>query len=233
MNAKQAIFNFLAIGLIVVFPHAGLIPLFGYSLPILLVVWLALKYSKETFSDIGFRFKDFPAKALVVGPLIAAVTLVFMQWVFFPILEPLVPWEYDDNGLTETLQESPIQLAMMIFFAWLIGGFYEEWVFHGFMLTRLEKFFNSATSNEHQSSDTSIETSHPNKWATILAFVLTAILFGFYHIQLGMLGVINALLVGMVYAGLFLYYKRNLWYSIIAHGSYNTMVMVLIYFEIL
>ena len=42
-------------------------------------------------------------------------------------------------------------------------------------------------------------------------------------------GAFNALMVGAVYQGLFLYFKRNLWASIICHGVYNTIVMTLIY----
>ena len=52
-------------------------------------------------------------------------------------------------------------------------------------------------------------------------------MFGAYHLQMGSAGAFNALVVGSVYLGLFLYFDRNLWASIICHGVYNTVVLTL------
>ncbi|WP_421809477.1 CPBP family intramembrane glutamic endopeptidase [Flagellimonas sp.] len=208
----EKILNVIAIGTIIVLPHAELIPFFGYCIPTLLITWFALKYSKENFSDIGFSFKQFNPKSILIGGLVAALTLAFMQLVFHPVLEFFVNLEYKDVGLSDTIQGGKLQFLLMIIMGWLIGGFYEEIVFHGFIFTRLEKMIKG-------------------KFAAYISFVITSFAFGIYHIQLGALGLINALLVGAVYLTLFLYFKRNLWYSIMCHGFYNTMVMTLIYFD--
>ncbi|MCR9262978.1 MAG: CPBP family intramembrane metalloprotease [Flavobacteriaceae bacterium] len=212
MKVYEKILNVIAIGTIIVLPHAELIPFFGYCIPILLITWFALKYSKENFSDIGFSFKQFNPKSILIGGLVAALTLAFMQLVFHPVLEFFVNLEYKDVGLSDTIQGGKLQFLLMIIMGWLIGGFYEEIVFHGFIFTRLEKMIKG-------------------KFAAYISFVITSFAFGIYHIQLGALGLINALLVGAVYLTLFLYFKRNLWYSIMCHGFYNTMVMTLIYFD--
>ena len=210
MKAKEIILSVLTIGVIAVFPHLELIPLFGYSIPILLLVWLVLKYSKETFADIGFSFKRFKLEAIPIGILVAVCTLAFMQLIFFPVLEYFVTFEETEVGLYDFIKENQWQLYFTIIMGWLIGGVYEEVVFHGFIFTRLEKMI-------------------PGTYSSHISFVITALIFGFYHIQLGAAGLINALVVGAVYLGLFLYFKRNLWYPIICHGVYNTMVMILIY----
>jgi len=214
MNINKTILNVIVIGAIIFLPHAELIPFFGYSIPILLLTWFALKYGNEGFSDIGFSFKQFTPKSILIGGLVAAVTLAFMQLVFHPILEFFVSLTYNDVGLSDTIQGGNFQFFIMVVMGWLIGGFYEEIVFHGFLFTRLEKMI-------------------PGSYATLISFLVTSVIFGLYHMQLGALGVINALVVGAVYLALFLYFKRNLWYSIICHGCYNTMVMTLIYFEYL
>lgn len=214
MNISKTILSLITIGTIVLLPHAELIPLFGYSIPILLITWLALKYSKETFADIGFSFKRFKLNSILIGGLFAALTLAFMQLVFHPVLDAIVSLEYVDGGLTETIQGGKLQFFIMVIIGWLIGGVYEEIVFHGFIFTRLEKMFKG-------------------KYATHISFMITSLLFGVYHYQLGASGLVNALVVGTVYLGLFLYFKRNLWYSIICHGCYNTLVMTLIYFDYL
>ena len=214
MNVKEIVLSVLAICTIVILPHTELIPGFAYSIPILLMVWLVLKSSKETFSNIGFSFKRFELKSVPVGILAAVLTVAFMQLIFFPVLESFVSWEYNDQGLNDTIRENKWQYLLLVLLGWLIGGFYEEIVFHGFIFTRLEKMIQV-------------------RYATFISFAITAILFGVYHFQLGALGLINALLVGSVYLALFLYFKRNLWYSIICHGIYNTIVMTLIYYDYL
>ena len=214
MNIYNSILSVIAIGIIIFLPHAELIPFFGYSIPILLFTWLVLKYSNETFSDIGFSLKQFKPNSILFGGLVAVLTLAFMQLIFHPVLDFFVSLEYKDAGLTDTIQGGKLQFFIMVIIGWLIGGFYEEIVFHGFIFTRLEKMFKG-------------------KYSTHISFVITIVIFGVYHIQLGALGLINALVVGAVYLALFLYFKRNLWYSIICHGFYNTMVMTLIYYDYL
>ncbi|KAB2807341.1 CPBP family intramembrane glutamic endopeptidase [Phaeocystidibacter luteus] len=202
--------SILTIAVIVLFPHAGLIPFFGYSIPILLLTWFVLKRSNETFSDIGFSFVRFEPKALLVGVLCAGAIVAFMQLAFNPLLDSIVDLEYDDSGLNETIRGGKLQFLLMVAMGWLIGGVYEEIVFHGFIFTRLEKMIGG-------------------KYATQISFVITSLLFGLYHAQLGSFGVINALVIGMGYLGLFLFFKRNLWYAIVCHGAYNTIIMTLIY----
>ena len=206
MSLKTTLLNLIVIGLIPVLPHLGYTPLFSYGLILILVVWGALKYQGEGFKDLGFSFKNFPKKALWVGPLSAVLILGFMQLIFFPVLEQFIVFEEVELGLYDFIKENPTQLIFMIIMGWIVGGFYEEIVFHGFIFTRLENMLSGPVS-----------------------FVLAVLIFGAYHYQLGMAGMINATLVGIVYLGLYVYFKRNLWYSILCHGVYNTLVMIMIY----
>ncbi|MGI9532981.1 CPBP family intramembrane glutamic endopeptidase [Lutimonas sp.] len=210
MNRKELIVNVITISIILILPHTALIPNFVYSIPILLLVWLVLKYSKATFSDIGFSFGRFQLKSILIGGLIAIITLAFMQLIFFPVLEHFVTFKDTDVALYEFLRANQWQYIFILIMGWLIGGLYEEIVFHGFIFSRLEKIF-------------------PGRYSSQISFTLTAFFFGAYHFQLGVDGLLNALLVGAVYLVLFLYFKRNLWYSICCHGIYNTIVITLIY----
>lgn len=214
MRVKEILINVIAICTIVILPHTGLIPLFGYSIPILLFVWIVLKYSNETFSDISFSFKRFKTNSILIGSLAAVVSLSFMQLVFFPILEYFVTFEEPDIELYDFIRENKWQYFFTLIMGWLIGGFYEEIVFHGFIFTRLEKMIRG-------------------EYSTHISFALTACIFGAYHFQLGTPGLINALIIGSVYLILLLLFKRNLWYSIICHGVYNSIVMTMIYYEYL
>ncbi len=210
MNPKKTILDLFIVLSIAVFPHLELMPFFSYSIPIIILVLLALKYRKETFADIGFSLKRFEWKAIPVGVGVALLTLAFMQLIFFPVLENFVTFSEEDVALYDAIRESKAQYLLLVVMGWVIGGLYEEIVFHGFMFTRLEKIFGG-------------------RYATKLSFLVTALIFGAYHFQLGAPGLINATIVGMVYLALFLFFKRNLWYPIICHGLYNTAVMTLIY----
>ena len=211
MNRKEIIINVITIVTILILPHTGLIPNFAYSIPILLFVWLVLKYSSVTFSDIGFSIKRFKLKAILIGGLVAILTLAFMQFIFFPALEHFVTFKDTDVALYDFLRENQWQYIFILVMGWVIGGLYEEIVFHGFIFSRLEKMIQS-------------------RYTTQISFTLTALFFGAYHFQLGVDGLINAFLVGVVYLAIFLYFKRNLWYSICCHGIYNTIVVTLIYY---
>ena len=90
MKPLQFMLSLVAIAAIVVFPHLGLIPNFGYSIPLLLLVWLVLRYSGEKFSDIGFRLKSISTRAALVGGIAAVAVLSFMQLLVFPLLELFV-----------------------------------------------------------------------------------------------------------------------------------------------
>ena len=133
-----------------------------------------------------------------------------MQLVFFPFVELFYSFEETEVGLYDFIRENKWQYLFVVIMGWIIGGLYEEIVFHGFIFTRVEKMIQV-------------------KFSMIISFAVTSIIFGLYHYQLGTAGLINAFIVGSAYLGVYLYFDRNLWYSIFFHGFYNTFVMTLIY----
>ena len=210
MTLRRIFLNALAIAVVVGLPHLGLTPNFSYSIPILVFVWLFLRSTGESFSDIGLRFRSCTRRAVVTGCLAAAVILGIMQLLVFPVLEYFVEFEPTDIGIHDFARANVAQFLFLVAMGWLVGGLYEEIVFHGFIFTRLEKLI-------------------PGKNATAWSFVVTCTLFGAYHLQMGWDGAFNALVVGAVYQGLYLYFRRDLWASIVCHGVYNTIVLTLIH----
>lgn len=211
MMLKNILISLIAIGIVVILPHSGLIPLpFAYSIPVLLFIYLYLKYYEETLSDLGFSLKFFNVKALLIGSLIAILIVCCSQLILFPLLDRFVEFKDVDVDMYHRLRGNTGFYIFIVIMSWIIGGVYEEIVFHGFVFTRLEKII-------------------PGKHATQLGFLMTAIIFGLYHVQLGGADAINALLVGAAYHALILYYNRNLWYGIFCHAAYDTIVVTLLY----
>ena len=212
MRTSDIILSLLVIVIIAVFPHLGLLPGFSYAVPILLVVWLSLKQFRERFSNLMFRWKGLSWHAAFTGVLAGILLFSFLQLAFWPVLDSALNFEESDADIYRFLKESPLTFGITLAMGWLIGGVYEEIVFHGFMFTRFEKML-------------------PGKNPTLVAFLLTNIIFGAYHLQLGYPGAVNALLAGMAYNGIAIYFNRNLWYAIICHGTYNTLTITFIYLE--
>lgn len=208
---KNIFLTILAICLVTILPHFGIIPLpFGYVVPILLFIWLFLKYNKENFSSIGFSFKAFTLRCFLIGTITGVSIFSFLYFVFFPLLQYIVDIPDTRVELYDSLKGNTGLYLFLLVMGWLVGGLYEEIVFHGFIFTYIEKLL-------------------PQRMSFIVGFIITNLLFGLYHIQLGYDGVINAFLAGVGYHIVILMNKRNLWYGIICHAIFDTIALTLLY----
>jgi membrane protease YdiL (CAAX protease family) len=176
-----------------------------------MVVWLYLKYiSKENFSDIFFSFKRFQLKTIWIGIIAAILLSLFFRFAWDPFINSIIPSGKIDLSDFASIRNSPVNYAIVLLLALLVGGFYEEIIFHGFIFTRLEKIFKG-------------------KWATITAFMLTSIIFGLYHFQQGLKGILLTTIAGAVYHVLILKFNRNLWYGVFVHAFFDFIGLTLIY----
>ena len=208
---KEILLVLFAIAFVTLVPQSGIIPLpFAYSIPVLLFIWIFLKQNKENFASIGFSVKRFEIRSVVIGTLAAIVLFAFLNYAFFPLLEKIVKLPPAELGGYNKVRHNTPFYIFIIAMGWLIGGFYEEVVFHGFIFTRLEKLI-------------------AGKHAVTISFWLSNIIFALYHVQLGIGGIINAFIAGIVYHALILHYKRNMWYGIFCHAIFDTIGLTFIY----
>ena len=210
-NALKIFLSILTIALCFFIPHYANLSIFLYPIVVLIVVWLYLKYiSKENFSDIFFSFKRFQVKAIWIGIIAAILLSLFFRYAWDPFINNIIPSGKIDLSDFASIRNNPVNYAIMLLLALLVGGFYEEIIFHGFIFTRLEKIFKG-------------------KWATIIAFILTTIIFGLYHFQQGLKGILLTAVAGAVYHVLILKFNRNLWYGIFVHAFFDFIGLTLIY----
>ncbi len=214
MHITKSFENFFSVFIIAfafLFPHFKL-PMFSYTIIVLIIVWLFLKIiSHENFNDIFFSFKNFKIKSIWIGALTAIILFCFVQFLFLPLAKKLLPHEIIDLKDFDFIKGNFINYIFILLMAFLVGGFYEEIIFHGFIFTRLEKIFGS-------------------KKGFIISFVITNLLFCAYHFQQGLLGIINAFIAGCFYHILILRYNRNLWYGIFLHTFFDFIGLTFIYF---
>ena len=210
-NALKIFLSILTIALCFFIPHYANLSIFLYPIVVLIVVWLYLKYiSKENFSDIFFSFKRFQVKAIWIGIIAAILLSLFFRYAWDPFINNIIPSGKIDLSDFASIRNNPVNYAIMLLLALLVGGFYEEIIFHGFIFTRLEKIFKG-------------------KWATIIAFILTTIIFGLYHFQQGLKGILLTAVAGAVYHVLILKFNRNLWHGIFVHAFFDFIGLTLIY----
>ncbi len=209
-NLKTAL-SFLVIVFCFFIPHYARLTIFLYPLVILIVVWLYLKYiSKENFGDLFFSFRRFEIRAIWTGIIAAVLLSLFFQFAWDPLINKILPAGKIDLSDFSGIRNSPVNYIIILLLALIVGGFYEEIIFHGFIFTRLEKTFRG-------------------RWATIAAFIITNIIFGAYHFQQGIKGILLATIAGAAYHVLILKFNRNLWYGIFFHAFFDFIGLTLIY----
>ena len=210
-NAVKTFLSILTIAFCFFIPHYANLTIFIYPIVVLAVVWLYLKYiSKESFSDIFFSFKRFQVKAIWIGIIAAILLSLLFRFVWDPLINSILPTGKIDLSDFASIRNSPVNYIIILLLALLVGGFYEEIIFHGFIFTRLEKIFKG-------------------KWATSVAFILTTLIFGLYHFQQGIKGILLTAIAGAVYHVLILKFNRNLWYGVFVHAFFDFIGLTLIY----
>lgn len=210
-SLTETVLIILASTFVFLFPHFGFIPIpFLYILPVLLVVWLFLKRTKENFASLGFSFKRFAVKAVWVGAIAAVLLFVFLNYILFPLLSKVISLPPANLEDFKNIRHNLPNYIFILIAGFIVGGFYEELVFHGFIFTRIEKITGG-------------------KNALLISFILTNLIFGLYHFQLGTAGMLNAFVAGCAYHALMIKFNRNLWYSIFFHTFFDVIGLTYIY----
>ena len=208
--AAQKIISLFIIAFAFFFPHYGGFPFFSYVVIVLVIVWLFLKYiTGENFEDILFGFKKFRLRSIWSGAIAAILLFAALEFGILPLLHKLFPNQKINLHDYDFIKGNLLNYIFVLVAALVVGGFYEELIFHGFMFTRFEKIFTRSK--------------------TLIAFVLTAFIFAAYHFQQGILGMINAGIAGCAYHALILKNDRNLWYGLFFHAFYDFIGLSFIY----
>lgn len=170
---------------------------------ILFILWvlfaaLLLKLNGEGLSAIGLGKPSSVVRTILLGLLTATIV--------FGVVVTLEHFGLGTNRLGDVgteIRGNPWLLAQRIAISLFIVGFVEEFMFRGFILTRLASIFGR---------------SNP---AWILAIIVQAALFGLSHGYQQLYGVILTGAIGLFFGLIFVYGGRNLWIVIIGHGVYD------------
>ena len=211
-NFPKDILTALIIAFLVLFPHFVPLPFYSYAVVCLAAILFYLRKENKTLRGIGLKKHGLTTQAFIVGVVSAVLWIAFNKWIYQPFImhffavPPYTEYDFIRNKLSN--------LIISIIAAWIIGGFYEEIVFRGFIQTNVQDWF----------------IKYKNSFW--IAGLFTSFLFGLYHWQQGIFGIIPSFLGGLLWTFLLWRYKRNLWYPIISHAVYDTIALTMIYFGV-
>jgi membrane protease YdiL (CAAX protease family) len=164
-----------------------------------------LLLNREPLSNVGLTSLQHPLKTVTYGLLTAAA--------IFAVVVTLETLGFGRDRLGEMAEELKGSFGLLLArmaFSILVVGFVEEFVFRGFIMSRVAALLGG---------------SRP-AWA--LALIVQAALFGLSHGYQQLYGVVLTGAIGLFLGGVYLTTGRNLWIVIIGHGFYNAAHAALI-----
>ena len=181
---------------------------FGLIVQMLHVVfaWFLIRWRGETLADIGLKRPTSWPRTIVVGVVLAALMFVGIY------LSEKAGFHRDLSRFA-ALQGNLSLTLFMIFYVLVGAGFYEEFMYRGFLMQGLAMCFGGTRV----------------AWA--IACAIQGVLFGLSHAYQNPLGMLITGTLGILFAVLIFISGRNLWPAIIAHGLFDASRSVLIYFQ--
>lgn len=195
------------------------IPKFGFlanglfwSLTTLVVATWRMRVRNVTWKELGLRKPKSILKTLGVSILILVVVVISM--LAFEIIKDNLPISIapDTSSEDATSKFGNLKGNWLLFLSIipmvLLESMLEELLDRGFLMNWIERLFSSTT------------------FATVIAVVLQAAIFGFRHSYDFSARSISAGLIGLIMGIAYVKFGRNLWPLIIAHCILNTMSML-------
>lgn len=214
-NSKNG--SFLLVVLVVTpsafFLRSGNLILLGLTFSLLLS-WISLKLQHKTWHDMGLRKPGSISKILlaVIGFLIFIMPVSYLLRHYITILTQEHPNLEAFNAVKGNLAALMIGLCI----AWIFGAFGEELLFRGFLLNSIYNLFPRTLNFRLKVN---------------LALLISSLFTGIGHAYQGLTGMVLTGLMGLFFGLLYLKSKHNLWSSILAHGFYDTVAIVFLFFD--
>ncbi len=112
----------------------------------------------------------------------------------------------DSVSRTGDLEGNFVHFLLWVALGWIVGGFAEEMLMRGFLLNRAESMLGNA------------------RCKTPVAVVFQAAMFGLVHYyNRGLQGALTITMVGLALGTFYIWFGRNLWPTILAHGLVDTL----------
>lgn len=190
---------------------AVLLDLFIPTLVILGLMVISLQIRRQSISVMGFKRPKSWKRMLGFTFISALLLQLFDPGLVMPILNRLTGKTIDYSGFSN-LQGNLSQLILFLVLSWTLAALGEELAYRGYLLKVLENFLGS------------------NLISVLMAAIISSVIFGLAHIEQGLIGVVVTTGDALFFFWLKHRFSNNLWATILAHGFYNSIGMVIFYF---
>lgn len=183
-----------------------------WSLTTLFLASWRMKVRGVSWKDLGLTKPEKLLKTLGISAII--FVSVMLSIIIFELIKDQLPFPLASDTSSESavskfgnLKGNWVQFFLIIPFVWL-ESMLEELLDRGFLMNWIEKLFSSTS------------------FATVIAVLLQAFIFGFRHSNDLSERSITVGLIGLIMGIAYVKFGRNLWPLIIAHCILNSMSMV-------
>ncbi|MDC9723383.1 MAG: CPBP family intramembrane metalloprotease [Urechidicola sp.] len=183
-----------------------------WSFTTLIVASWRMKVRGVSWKDLGLKKPENIWKTYGISVIIFVAVMVSI--IIFELIKDNLPFSIAEDTSSESavskfgdLKGNWPHFFLIIFFIW-VESMLEELLDRGFLMNWIEKFF-SMTS-----------------YATVIAVLLQAVIFGFRHSNDLSERSITVGLIGLIMGIAYVKFGRNLWPLIIAHCILNSMSMI-------
>lgn len=181
-----------------------------WGIPVsLLFIWLILWLMRGKWSDLGFRRPESWGKTIAIGVSVAVVSQAIVPLILLPLFKQMGIGTPDYSSF-DAVKGNVGALILMLTISWTTAGFGEEILNRGFFMEQFAKLFGG-------------------KLGWTLSLILVSVIFGLGHAYQGPIGMLLTTYSGLVYGLLYILSGRNLWYTIIAHGTADTIAFLALY----
>jgi uncharacterized protein len=173
---------------------------------LVVVAWGLIRLRGERLADIGLKRPESWMRTFMIGIGLAAIVFVAIYF------SEKAGFRRDLSRFKDV--QGNLELMLFgVFYASIGAGFYEEFMFRGFLMQGLAMFFGASRT------------------AWIVACLVQGALFGAAHAYQNPLGIAITGTLGVLMGLLVLASGRNLWPVIIGHGLFDASRFVLFYFQ--
>ncbi len=170
------------------------------------VAWGLVRLRGERLADIGLKRPASWTRTFMIGIAFAAIVFIAMY------LSEKAGFRRDLSKFKDV--QGNLELTLFgVFYAFIGAGFYEEFMFRGFLMQGVAMLFGAS------------------RGAWIVACIIQGVLFGAAHAYQNPLGIVITGTLGVLMGLLVLASGRNLWPVIIGHGLFDASRFVLFYFQ--
>jgi len=170
------------------------------------VAWGLIRLRGGTLADIGLKRPAIWMRTFMISIGLAAIVFIAMY------LSEEAGFRRDLSKFKDV--QGNLELAVLgVFYALIGAGFYEEFMFRGFLMQGLAMFFGAS------------------RGAWIVACLVQGVLFGVGHAYQNFLGIAITGTLGVLMGLLVLASGRNLWPVIIGHGLFDASRGVFFFFK--